>query len=265
MILMNKTMRQYNYLQAVPLSFFSAKLYRDVAQHWRGIGLIYLVLIAIITSCILGWRLELLYRNFVLHQVPLIIEQLPTMELQAGKLEVQAAMPYVLQDPHSGDKLLLIDTKAKTSELKQQKALVSISQQDIVYTFFSHRQLVIPLATLSDFRLDKAIVQRDITKFLQQAHYLSFLLILLGVLLRQIAFNLLFSLFGLVCVKQMQLSLSYKAIFRLLAVALTPIYLLNLLPINLPFSNLCFLLLSFLYVYFAIWSNKHMTSIQGQR
>jgi hypothetical protein len=38
-------MKHYGRLQAVYLSFFSGDLYRDVANNWTGIGLVYLLLL----------------------------------------------------------------------------------------------------------------------------------------------------------------------------------------------------------------------------
>ena len=43
-------MRRFSGLHALVLSFFSPALYRDVALQWRGIGVLYLLLVATICA-----------------------------------------------------------------------------------------------------------------------------------------------------------------------------------------------------------------------
>ena len=42
-------MRQYNLLQAIPMSFYSRKLYQDVAQNWGGMAILYLLFIVFLS------------------------------------------------------------------------------------------------------------------------------------------------------------------------------------------------------------------------
>src|SRR5688500_20251727 len=52
---------QYSRFTALVLSFFSAALYRDVARRWRGIGLLYLLLLMFVTwlPVVIRWNLQM--------------------------------------------------------------------------------------------------------------------------------------------------------------------------------------------------------------
>lgn len=54
-------MRQYNYIQALVLAFFSKPLYRDVKQHWRGWGVLYVLFLSVLFC----WPTVYLLHNFI--------------------------------------------------------------------------------------------------------------------------------------------------------------------------------------------------------
>ena len=52
-------MRRFSNVQALALSFFSRDLYRDVASHWKGAGLLYQLLVIVLATLVIEIRMHL--------------------------------------------------------------------------------------------------------------------------------------------------------------------------------------------------------------
>ena len=79
-------MRQYNAFSAIPLSFFSGGLYRDVARNWRGIGFWYLVLIMLLTTIVPVVKLHTGLGDFARNEFPKVAKDFPEFSIKNGEV-----------------------------------------------------------------------------------------------------------------------------------------------------------------------------------
>ncbi|HEL8434089.1 TPA: hypothetical protein U0D75_002421, partial [Legionella pneumophila] len=72
----------YSYWQALYMSFYSKRLFVDVGKRWRGIGLIYLLLVVAICSIPFSIRIASDFNKTFNQQIIQPLLQLPTVYVQ---------------------------------------------------------------------------------------------------------------------------------------------------------------------------------------
>lgn len=255
-------MRKYNYLQAFVLAFYSAELYRDVAKNWRGSGLGYLLALIILCLLIMGislYRLQQSINILIQNVAPAIMTQLPEMEIKQHELIVHAQMPYVIKDQKTAKPLAVIDTTGKTKSIEQAGAVILVNKTEVIFVNKMTQQLSnISFANAPDVKITKELINQNLTDL---QHSLITASMMLGIFYC-LVLSLMLSIFTMVCAKLQRVALTYKVLYRLTCVAMTPslilLALLTLANIVVPSLTLCLYLLSILYIYFAVRANKNM-------
>ena len=82
-------MNRYGRLQALTLSFYSRALYRDVAQNWKGAGLLYLW-----NVLALSWMACAFATHSRSDALDRIIDQVPPIRIEHGVAFVDAQQPF---------------------------------------------------------------------------------------------------------------------------------------------------------------------------
>ena len=82
--------RRYPYLIAIPRACFTANLWRDVRQNWRGIGMLYMLLLLAITWAITCTTPLRSFHDFLEVDAPRLIRQVPPIVIQDGVVYVDA-------------------------------------------------------------------------------------------------------------------------------------------------------------------------------
>ena len=145
--------RRYSYFQALWMSFFSGDLYRDVGQRWQGWGGLYLFLItgiySMIMPSIIVWFGVMLYQgNYEEGKYPSIpvaiddmLNQLPPMLMQHGKVSTPEAKIYQIYEPYGHNPLITIDTTGKTLTLDDAKTPVLVTANELIYKKDNHEEV----------------------------------------------------------------------------------------------------------------------------
>lgn len=125
-------MSQYNIFQAIYLSFFSKKLYRDVASSWGGKAFLYAFLILA-----LSWigSVIIIQRNLsdgYTRYSATFVEQFPVMTVTAGKVSTPKNKPYVIIEPNTKETVIVIDTSGQYQTLAQANTKFLITQDSII-------------------------------------------------------------------------------------------------------------------------------------
>ena len=110
-------MKRYSIFHPLVLSFFSKSLYRDVAKHWRGTGLLYLFIILAliwIPSIIKG---QLATSAWVDGDSKEITKQIPAITISKGQVSTDVTTPYFIKDP-------------KTATPKTKMAFAGLNKED---------------------------------------------------------------------------------------------------------------------------------------
>ncbi|KTD78441.1 DUF1189 family protein [Legionella waltersii] len=115
----------YNYFSAIIYSFFSKYLYLDVAKRWRGLGLIYLLLVTAIASIPYSFKVAYTFNGLFNTQIIGTLLQLPTILVQSGKVKFDKPMPYLIRNKE-GAVVIIIDTKNTITEFTADYPQLSI-------------------------------------------------------------------------------------------------------------------------------------------
>ena len=173
-------MRQYRLLQAIPLSFFSAALYQDVAQRWRGLGFSYLFILLLLISSItavtssvkvvlfdIEKQLNVFYDNAIkTSQINLedvinsgldMLSQLPPVTFKEGKATSDVPQPYYITEPITQKKVFIIDTTGQTTSLEGTESHILLTANAFITKKDDNREEVRYITAAKDDE------QRDLT------------------------------------------------------------------------------------------------------
>jgi len=106
----------YRFLEALYMSFFSPRLYIDVVRRWRGLGLLYLLLM--LSIFVLPYAVHIMMEYQQVCEKALIepVKKLPPFSVRKGVVYFYGAMPYLVKNSE-GEVISLIDTTGKISRL----------------------------------------------------------------------------------------------------------------------------------------------------
>src|SRR5216117_1409089 len=102
-------MRRYSILRALPLSFSSRDLYRDVARNWQGGGLMYLLLLVAMTTMPFLIRIQVGMGQWARGEASQLVNQIPPIRIRHGVVGVSRPTPLTITDS-KGTAFAIIDT-----------------------------------------------------------------------------------------------------------------------------------------------------------
>ncbi len=250
-------MQQYNMLQAVPMSFYSARLYRDVALNWGGKAFVYLfLLLAIITlafSLIAQHAVREGYDVFSDKIVP----QIPVMNIAQGKISTPENHPYYITEPDSDKRIAVIDTSGQFKTPQEENVSLLITGSSVIMAKKDEtRTFSIPAKLNGTF--DPPVVSQAIMKYLGFVWLLFFIPMLALHYIYRILQAMLYSIIGKFFAWISGTKLSYMHILPIALVALTPTIVFFLvmifIPVNIPVY--VYFLISMAYLLFGVMANK---------
>lgn len=214
--------RRYSILQALPLSFFSRGLYRDVARSWRGIGLAYLLLVVALLTLVIVVRMQVGLDGWVRRQARDVADQVPTIVIRHQVVRVDAAMPCIIRDRRTGAAFAIVDTTGQVVSLDGQQARVLLTRDHLLLRKSAAETRVFDLSRIEDFTLDAARARRWLGLFATWASPVAAPFVFVGLLCVRLVQQLVLAGIGLLVGSLARVGLDFAAHMRLAAVALTP-------------------------------------------
>ncbi|MBV8938722.1 MAG: DUF1189 family protein [Alphaproteobacteria bacterium] len=264
-----------SYLQAIPRTFYSHALYREVLQDWQGIGFGYLLLVLAIlcvpvTAAIL-FSLSSAAAQFSAGDFDYIFNQIPPMTFHDGTLNTEVPQPYYIRDRQSQTPLVVIDTThdvlqwAKTGG----DALV-VGQHQILHKDKARGETrIYDFPAKGDFTLTRDNARSIAERIAAYVKILTVIflypLLLLAVMVYRMAQMLLYGLLTLGMGKIVKVPMEYQDAVRLACVACTPVLaadaLTMMMMIHLP--GLVFFALAMVCIYCAVKANTERGTVHG--
>lgn len=248
-------MKRYGLFHPFLLSFYSRSLYRDVADHWKGVGFGYLLLLLaaawIPAMVVLHRGTARIIETFG----PALTKNFPTITITNGQVAIDAPEPYVVPMPGGGDPLLIVDTTGQITA-ENNPAAVLLTRNQLMLRGDRQTRLY-DLAMVRDFRMDQAFIERMLGFVRRFLVVVAYPCALIGSYLYRILQVLVYAAIGMAFVRMSMVSLDYVQLLRLSSVAVTPAVLLDTLRgvLRVPTSYLWWifcLLLSLGYLLFAV-------------
>ena len=220
-------MRRFGRLQALWLSFYSRDLYREAARRWKGIGVLYLLLLLALTWLPSPVRWFAGLRLFAAGQGSEIVAQLPVITIEGGVMTADPPGPHVIP---LDDVTLIIDDSVDTvpSDLDGQTAVLTRREFGMTKPRSNERR-VWELGP----ELNMVIAPDDVAGFLGSLSYwvppLGYFFCVAGSLIFRTLQVLLYGAIGLMLAGRWRAGLDYSALVRLSALAITPVVILRTL------------------------------------
>lgn len=253
-------MPQYGLFQAIFMSFYSRKLYRDVAVNWGAKSLVYLLMLLCLSWIFFTVQIQ---RSLITGYSALseaMVTQIPVMTLNNGKLSTPLAKPYLITDPQSGEELVVIDTTGQYTSLDQTKAFILITDSKILIRPKPNQQRINELPAKLNFTFHPEKVNDLINKFIYFLWIPIFILSISISFIYRMLQSLIYAVLGKLMGYLMGVQLSYWQIVQVMMVAITPVIVtctvLHSLYIVIPHHNLFYFLLAMGYLVYGILANK---------
>lgn len=124
----------FRYWQALYLSFFSGRLYIDVAKRWKGLSIGYLLLLICIATFPFSARLAQNFNSFYEQQVIAPFSEIPKLYVQNGLVSLDKPMPYRIKNKE-GKVVLIIDTTGQVNmiDAKNPNLTMLITRDQFLY------------------------------------------------------------------------------------------------------------------------------------
>ena len=214
-------MKRYGLFHPLVLSFYSPSLYRDVAENWTGVGLLYLLLLLA-----LAWIAPIahLHRSTagLLETIsPAVLEQIPTVSIHAGEVSIEEPQPYVVRIPGSDTPLAVIDTTGRTTPENSQAMLILTKRQAIVRKNL-HETRTYDLSGIRDLTVDRRTVAGLLDACKRWLAVAAYPFAVAGSFVYRIVQALIYAGIGLLFARLLDTSLDYPELLRLACVAITP-------------------------------------------
>ena len=215
-------MRRYSILRAIPLSFFSSDLYRDVATSWRGIGLVFQLLLAAFLTLLVLVRIYSALNLWVHREGQQLADQVPKIVIRHRVVEVDRAMPYVIRDSDMRHELAIIDTTGRITSLDSLEASVLLTADRVVMRKSSAETRIVSLSGVENFSLSSDRVKHWLKLLSIWGPILAAPFVLGGLFVVRLIQALAFACAGLLVARLAKADLDFDALLRVAAVALTP-------------------------------------------
>jgi hypothetical protein len=258
-------MKHYSHITALPLSFFSGRLYQDVGQNWRGIGAMYLLLLAFVTWLPYAYLGNKVVQFFVDATAPAIVAQIPAIDLVQGKLSTEQAQPYFIKDTTTGKTVVIIDTTGRYTNLDHTPAMILITQDQIIDKLNNTKVKSHSLAQIKEeYHFNQQKINASLLWLKQYFWLISLLIGTLCFFILRLVQTLLCAIVGLIIANAHKRLHPFSRIMRLAAVAITPVavlsVLLELFHIHFFLQGLVKVIIALAYLYFAITANSPINS-----
>lgn len=112
----------YSYWSALYHSFYSRRLYVDVGTRWRGLGILYLLLLIAICSIPIFIRLGIHFNDLFKEKITQPMSQIPVFYIQNGEMVFDKPMPYLIKND-KGEVVVAIDSTGTINDFRDYPSL----------------------------------------------------------------------------------------------------------------------------------------------
>lgn len=253
-------MKQYNFLQALYMSFYSRNLYRDVFANWRGEVVLYLFFVLFLCWVVLMIFIQPAINLFAANISSQYATQLPPMKIVNGVINTPEKKPYTIKDPDSNKIIAIIDTSGKYQTIENAPADILVTSNQIIYKENANEIKIQKIPSNVTADIEPKTVSEKINKYSHYTWILLFPILLLFSFFYRLIESLLYALLGKLFAAFSNLAITYGQVLKLTIVALTPVLvistILDLLIAGFPFQWLFYFVISMAYLIFALGAVK---------
>ena len=253
-------MKQYNYLRAIYLSFYSGSLYRDVARNWGKGVILYLMLVLSLCWLVLSIDMQPKINRFYGHFADQYISQIPQITIKDGVVKTPKNKPYMITNPDENSVIAVIDTTGKRTSLKPGTTKLLLTKDTLYYFDAQNRLNVIKVSPSWNIEIKPIEINQLIAKVVGWTWLIVFPEFLLLFLLWRLVLALIYALIGKIFAVMSDIPLRYLQVVKLSIVAFTPALIIKTLfdffGVAFHLEWLFYIVVTLAYLAFAIRMNE---------
>jgi hypothetical protein len=257
-------MKEYSCFQAMFMSFYSSRLYRDVAKNWGAGVILYLFILLLISWGVMMFHYQPVITTSFTEGVNKFAPQFPEMTVKDGEISTPENRPYFITDPDNKEEVIaIIDTSGKYVDFSNapKDAVILVTQTKTYFLDKSKnvKENTIPKNLTLDVSPEK--IKHAVIKFVGWSWVLLLPALLLGSFAYRLLQALVYAIIGKFFAALSGVRLTYTEVLKLSMVAVTPSIVLGTLidwfNLSFPFAWLVCFIVAMGYLIFAIRSNKN--------
>ncbi len=234
-------MKGYKIWQAPVFAFFSTQFYRDLAVNGKGFGFVYMLLLLSFACAIFPIKQYGFLKEQLDDKAIAIIEQLPDISIENGKLTINAESPHYITDPQTGEYICVFNCKQNKDagrEAYEIWAPILVTADELKFQQASGNVSTSRFAGIDHFKIEQKQMLRWFSVLVYVFPVLIYLLLTPLAWAGHIVQALGFSLAGLLLARTISVNIKYEGILRIASFALGNVILLdafmNIFPLNIP-------------------------------
>lgn len=255
-------MKDYSYLQAIYMSFYSRKLYRDVANNWGGGVVLYLFILLAICWAVMVFRYQPVIDRSFRQVADQVTPQVPEVKIQKGQASTPENRPYLIKDLDNGDVVAIIDTSDKYQSLNDtpSSTRILLTKDAVFYMDGSNNIRMQKIPNTLMLNVKPEIVKIKLLQFVGWSWLIIFPFLLFFSFIYRLAQSLVYAAIGKVFSALSNIPLTYAKILKISMIAVTPAIILSTildwLYVGFSFELLAFFVITMVYLFFGIKANK---------
>lgn len=115
----------YNYWSALYKSFYSRRLYVDVGKRWKGLGIVYLLLVIALFTIPFFVKITMSFNQSFQEQILDPLLKIPVFYIQNGDVIFDKPMPYLINNKNN-QTVVIIDTTGTVNDFTSKYPHLSI-------------------------------------------------------------------------------------------------------------------------------------------
>lgn len=253
-------MKEYSVFQAIVMSFYSRKLYRDVANNWGGYAFLYLALILALSWTYFTYVTQTALTAGYATVSQEFVSQIPVLDIKNGIVSTPEKRPYLITAPNSKTIIAIIDTTGKYKELPNDNVAMLVTDSEIITKPKPHETRIDKLSPNFTMTIKPAVINNYIKDYLKYAWLLIFPTVLFASFIYRLLQAMIYSIIGKIYSNIIHANLSYGQVLQISLVSITPVLAVDALISIFHFHPthpglLCFVI-AMAYLFYGIWSNK---------
>lgn len=256
-------MQQFNYLQAIFMSFYSRNLYKDVIINWGAGAVLYLFLLLAICWAVTIVRVQPIINKSFNTFVEKYSSQIPSLKFKNGQVTTPDKKAYIIRDPEDNKVFGIIDTSGQYPDLEKAPVgtqLLMTSTQ-IFYRDKANQVKIQKIPTNFTYEIKPNETKSSLVHIVNWGWILLYPVLLFLSFIYRLIQALVYAVFGKIFAALSNNPLSYATILKLSMVSITPVIvistILDVFGIDFYFDWLFYFLLAMIYLVFALGANKY--------
>jgi hypothetical protein len=253
-------MRQYNVFQAIFMSFYSQKLYRDVAKNWNGHAVWYLLFILVLSWIPMTYVIQYVSQRYYNENANALVPQIPVLNIENGRISTPEQKPYFIKDPKTNETIAIIDTTGTYTDINKEKTLLLITPTEVISKPKPGEVRIDQIPTNVTGKFDPQDVNQTLKKYLPYSWIFIFPIAVILSFIYRLIQSLIYGIIGKFISAISRVPLTYGQIVLIMMVAITPVIVLatifDVFGITFNYQLLLYFILAMIYLIFGILANK---------